>query len=218
MADISHQIKTPLTSANIVVDLLSAESISDERRIALLNQLQMLLDRIVWQIDGILKLSKLDAGMINFKCEHFGADELVKKAVEPILIPLELRNVAVNIKASGNAGLSGDLNWCAEAVENIVKNCMEHCEDSGQIDIICDENPLYTQIIVRDNGCGIAKNDLQHIFERFYQGENCSENNYGIGLALAKMIIERQNGTIKVQNRTDVRGAEFTVRFYKGAV
>ncbi len=218
IADISHQIKTPLTSVGIIVDMLGAENISDKRRFELTAQLQSLLNRIVWQIESLLKASKLDADMIQMQSENFGARGLIDKSLEPIRVLLELRGITVKVRVDPDSCIKGDIDWCSEAVENIVKNCIEHCENGGKIDIFCSENPLYTRVHIQDDGKGIDAEDLPHIFERFYQGKNPSANSYGIGLALAKMIIVRQNGTVRAYNRHDKSGAAFDVRFYKGAV
>lgn len=217
VADLSHQLRTPLTSISLISSFLTEEEMSTYRRFALASQLQMLINRITWQIDALLKISKLDAGIVSFTTEQIEVSTLIKKSLEPILIPLELRGIELNIK-NNNAEFSGDLQWTSEALGNILKNCMEHCENDGVISVSYSENTLFTEIIITDNGCGFDDSDISHLFERFYQGKNASENSYGIGLALAKMIISRQNGTIKAENRRGTHGAKFYIRFYKGTV
>lgn len=215
LADISHQIRTPLTSINLLVSLLSAPDISESRRTELLCELRELLSRIDWLITTLLKLSRLDAGMARFASETLDLSELVSSAVAPLLVPVELRGQTLSISAHGN--FTGDSSWTAEAVGNIVKNCMEHTPVGGTIRIEASETALYSEIVISDNGSGISPADLPHIFERFYKGNNSGEKSFGIGLALARSIISLQNGTIKAGNRSP-SGAEFTIRFYKGTV
>ena len=211
IADISHQIRTPLTSINLVLSLLSEPEIPEERRKALWQELYELISRIDWLISALLKISKLDAGTVVFKKEQLPLEQLVRNACEPLLVPIELRGQTLQITATGN--FSGDVAWTAEALTNIVKNCMEHTPADGTITVTAEENTLYSQISVSDNGPGIAKEDLPRIFERFYKGKNSDEKSVGIGLALARMIVTMQGGTVKAENRKP-HGAQFTLRFY----
>lgn len=215
LADISHQIRTPLTSINLLVSFLCEPDITDDRRQKVSHELYSLLSRIDWLITALLKISKLDAGTVKFKTERVDFSDLIEKSASPILVPLELRNQALEIKADG--GFSGDISWTVEAITNILKNCMEHTQNGGKISVFADENALYSEIIITDNGCGISEKDLPHIFERFYKGENSDKNSFGIGLALSRMIITSQNGTVKAENNAE-SGAKFTIRFYKGTV
>ena len=217
LADISHQLRTPLTSINILLSLMSNSDLSEERRLELIKEVDMLLSRIDWLITALLKISKLDTGTVKQKNETVYVDELVKKAIDPIAIPIELREQELDIQIQAGASFKGDLAWSAEAVENVLKNCMEHTQKGGKLSISAQENTLFTEIIISDNGPGIDPEDLPHLFERFYKGKNSSNNNIGIGLALARMIITSQNGTIKVENRKE-GGAKFTIRFYKNIV
>jgi len=217
IADISHQLRTPLTSINILLSLMSNSDLSEERRLELIKEMDMLLSRIDWLITALLKISKLDTGTVKLKNEMVYVDELVKKAIAPIAIPIELREQELDIQIQAGASFKGDLAWSAEAVENILKNCMEHTQKGGKLSISAQENTLFTEIIISDNGPGIDPEDLPHLFERFYKGKNSNNNNIGIGLALARMIITNQNGTIKVENRKE-GGAKFTIRFYKDIV
>ena len=215
LADISHQLRTPLTSINLLVSFLSEENISTERREGLIRELYELLSRVDRLITLLLKISKLDAGTVEFKREDMSLEKLTEKAVSPLLVPLEIRRQRLKITATGN--FSGDITWTCEALSNIVKNCMEHTPEGGEIRITASENALYSEIIIEDNGEGISKKDLPHIFERFYKGENSGDKSFGIGLNLARMIITSQNGTVKAENG-DEKGAVFTIRFYKGTV
>ncbi|HEX3028430.1 MAG TPA: HAMP domain-containing sensor histidine kinase [Clostridia bacterium] len=217
MADISHQIRTPLTSVNLIAALLQNSELSYERRLKLSRDMMKLLDHIDRLITVLLKLSRLDAGTVEFLFENISAADLVNKASEPLMIPMELRNQQLCININGSVNFSGDFAWTAEAVENILKNCMEHTHEGGIIKIDISENALFAEIIISDNGSGIEKDDLPHLFERFYRGKNSSVQNCGIGLALARMIISEENGTIKAEN-VKSGGAKFTIRFYKSTV
>ena len=215
LADISHQLRTPLTSINLLVSFLSEPEVSSERRLELARELYRLLGRIDWLITSLLKMSKLDAETVLFTKRIVSLRELTEKAVEPVLVPMELRNQQLAVDVEGNVDC--DLSWTCEALTNILKNCMEHTPDGGHLEIRGRENPVYVEIFIRDDGKGIAKEDLPHIFERFYKGKNSSENSYGIGLALSRMIIVSQGGTIKAENNP-IKGAKFSIRFYKETV
>ena len=215
LADISHQIRTPLTSINLLVERLSASGLTDECRHQLTNELYGLLDRIDWLITTLLKISKLDAGTVQFNKETVSMETLINKSCAPLLIPIELRGQELIIRAEGN--FYGDSAWTSEAVGNIVKNCMEHTPDGGKIEIEAAENALYSEIVIKDNGTGISPEDLPHIFERFYKGKDSDGKSFGIGLALSRMIVAGQKGTVKAENRKNT-GAMFTLRFYKGTV
>ena len=128
------------------------------------------------------------------------------------MIPIELRELELNVETEGQ--FVGDVNWTSEAIGNIVKNCMEHTPAGGVLRIQTKENTLYREIVIEDTGSGIAPGDLPHIFDRFYKGKNSSDKSFGVGLALARGIINAQNGTIKAENKK-TGGAKFTIRFYK---
>lgn len=213
IADISHQLRTPLTSINLLLTMLSEPDLSEEKKFTITHKLYEMLSRIDWLITTLLKISRLDAGTVQFHTENISLSELIKKSCSALVIPIELREQKLIIDTSGN--FSGDISWTSEAIGNIVKNCMEHTHTGGTITINAIDNPLYTEIIISDTGDGISEKDLPHIFERFYKGEHSDENSFGIGLALSRMIITRQNGTIKAENKS---GAVFTIRFYKVTV
>lgn len=215
IADISHQIRTPLTSISLMLGLISDPKTKDERKNQLLNELQIMISRIDWLITALLKISRLDAGTVEFKYEKITAEELVKKACAPLLIPIELHGQLLCINGGGS--LKCDVSWTCEAIGNIVKNCMEHTPEGGSIEIVTAENPLYTEIVIKDSGSGISKEDMPHIFKRFYKGKNSDDKSFGVGLSLSRMIIMGQNGTVKAENQIS-SGAMFTVRFYKGTV
>ena len=215
IADISHQLRTPLTSINLMIQLMSEPNVTESRKQQLTYELYGLLSRIDWLITSLLKISKLDAGTVQFKNESISLSELINKSCSTLLVPIELRNQTLEISANGN--FCGDINWTSEAIGNVVKNCMEHTGQGGKIEIHADENVLYSEIVISDNGCGIESDDLPHIFERFYKGKNSDDKSFGVGLALARMIITNQNGTVKAEN-VQPHGASFTIRFYKETV
>ena len=215
LADISHQVRTPLTSINLLVGMLSESNISDEERMKLMHELLSLLSRVDWLITTLLKISKLDAGTVQFKKETISLNELIRKSTETLLIPIEIREQNLVVEATGD--FTGDVSWTVEAISNVVKNCMEHTPNGGEIKITASENLLFSEIVITDNGIGIAKEDLPHIFERFYKSKNAGDKNFGIGLSLTRMIITNQNGVIKAENNA-AKGALFTIRFYKGIV
>lgn len=217
ISDISHQIRTPLTSLNIFVSMLSESGIPEEKKSEMLTQMQRLLAKIEWQINALLKISKLDAGTVHLEKNSVSVKELIIKVLSVIAVPMDIKNQTVTVACSENASFCGDALWTNEALVNILKNCSEHTPECGIIHIEAQENSIYTEIKISDSGSGIAAEDLPHIFERFYKGKDSSEQSVGIGLALAQMIIASQNGTVKAENGIG-GGAVFTVKFYKAVV
>ena len=216
IADISHQLRTPLTSMNLTVSLLRREDVSDARRIELARELQKSLRRIDWLIDALLKISKIDAGTVEFRSERVSVAELIRRAAAPLMIPMELRGQELGIHADSEE-YTGDMQWSVEAIGNILKNCVEHTPEGGSIEISAAENALFTEIVISDSGAGFEPGDIPHLFERFYRGKNADAASVGIGLALARTVIAAQNGTVAASNGKN-GGAQFTVRFYKNIV
>lgn len=216
IADISHQLRTPLTSMNLTVSLLSEDGLSDERRLRLTRDLSRSLRRIDWLIDALLKISKIDAGTVEFRSERVSVAELIRRAAAPLMIPMELRGQELGIHADSEE-YTGDMQWSVEAIGNILKNCVEHTPEGGSIEISAAENALFTEIVISDSGAGFEPGDIPHRFERFYRGKNADAASVGIGLALARTVIAAQNGTVAASNGKN-GGAQFTVRFYKNIV
>jgi signal transduction histidine kinase len=216
IADISHQIKTPLTSLGVLADLLAEDPPEEDRR-AFVERLRAQLGRIQWLVAALLKLARLDAGTAAFKSEPVDVRRLIERALEPLQIPLEIKKQRLVIHGGEGASFTGDLNWSAEALTNVVKNCVEHTPEGGRIEIAYTANALYAEIIVSDDGEGIARRDLPNIFNRFHRAENAGENNVGIGLALAKAIFTAQGGDISVRSQPGV-GTSFEIRVFRGVV
>lgn len=214
MADISHQLRSPLTASQLTLSLLRDSSLSDFRRTELLQELSQLLSHIDWLVESMLKMAKMDARTAYLQKETISFSKLLNQASEPLLIPMELRGQTFVIPSlSDDFTFVGDLSWTTEAILNILKNCMEHTPEGGIISISCEQTALYTQLTIEDNGPGFSAEDLSHLFERFYKGKHSSEKSVGIGLALSRMILTAQNATIKAENRPE-GGARFVIRFY----
>ncbi len=216
IADISHQIKTPLTSLGVLADLLAEDPPEEDRR-AFVERLRAQLGRIQWLVAALLKLARLDAGTAAFKSEPVDVRRLIERALEPLQIPLEIKRQRIEVHGEADASFTGDLNWSAEALTNVVKNCVEHTPEGGRIEISYGANALYAEIIVSDDGEGIASRDLPNIFNRFYRGEKAGENSVGIGLALAKAIFNAQGGDIAVHSQRGM-GTSFAIRIFRGVV
>ena len=213
ISDISHQLKTPMTSLIILNDLMY-EDLRKETKIEFLDKIKSQLNRMEWLVKSILKLSKVEAKVINFEKKEVKINELIKRSVAPSLIPMEIKNIKLSINGDENTSYTGDINWSSEAFVNIIKNCIEHTPQDGRIDINYAQNPLYCEVVIKDSGEGIDKKDLPHIFKRFYKGKTSKEDSVGIGLAMAKSIIESQNGDIYVESEIN-KGTEFHIIFHK---
>lgn len=217
LADISHQLRTPLTSMNMIVSFLQQPDLAPQRRRELLRDMQTLLSRMDWLMVALLKISKIDAGTVRFDRQAVRFRDVVDKAAEPLAIPMELRGQTLHVEGAADASFMGDLAWTTEAVENILKNCMEHTPPDGDIWVTWQESPLFTELAIHDSGIGIAPEDLPHIFERFYRGQNSQSAGFGVGLSLARMIVTSQNGTVMAQNHPR-GGSQFIIKFYKQVV
>lgn len=215
LADISHQLRTPLTSMNLTASMLRNPELTTEKRIELSKELRNLLTRTDWLVETLLKISKLDAGTVKLIQKPVQIKDLIARAAEPLAIPMDLRNQRLIVHCKDEAFI-GDLVWTAEALGNILKNCTEHTPEGGIITVTASETSLYTQIEVEDTGSGFDSKDIPQLFERFYKGVNASENSYGIGLALARTVITSQNGSVQAMNGE--KGAKFVIKFYKQVI
>ena len=217
LADISHQLKTPLTSINLALSMLASPDTDGERREELTRDISRSLSRLEWLVTALLKISRLDAGMAELTPRCVAVSELVSAAASPLAIALEVRGVELRTRLHDDDAVTVDPAWCAEALGNILKNCMEHTPAGGTITVTGRGTPIFTELVIEDTGPGFDEKELPYIFERFYRGKNSDAQSAGIGLALARSIIQSSGGTVKAENGPD-GGARFTIRFYNGAV
>lgn len=213
--DISHQLKTPITSISIMLDNLKDNPKMDEKtRQRFIFEIDKQIENISFLIISLLKFSRLEAGVEDFIKEKINVKELILACLKRLEIPIEIKNQNIVIKGKEDAFFIGDYKWQEEAITNIIKNCIEHTDENKNIYINYEENNLYTKIQIIDEGNGIDKEDIKHIFERFYKGKDSSENSIGIGLALAKTIIEKDNGYISCKSEKG-KGTEFIIKYMK---
>lgn len=214
LSDISHQLKTPLTSINIMLDnILDNPDMDADTKEKFIQSIKREVTNISNLATEILKLSKFDANVVRFENKEVLVKDIIKKAISNVEMMAEIKNVEIKVVFHDNVKLVCDLNWQVEAIINILKNCIEHSSENSFINIEVIDNKIYKEIIIKDSGEGIDKKDLLHIFERFYKGKNSSKDSVGIGLALAKKIIEMNNGSISV-NSVKGKGTIFTIRYY----
>ncbi|MBZ9634004.1 sensor histidine kinase [Clostridium sp. FP1] len=217
ISDISHQLKTPITSMFVMTDLICDESLPQDKRQEFSRNIRSQLERLKWLVMSLLKISKIDAGTIEFKKENVNVRELISRATQHLLIPMEIKEQILEISGDNYAEFIGDFNWSSEATSNIIKNCIEHTPCGGKIVIDFCETTIYTMIKIVDNGGGINKEDLPYIFNRFYKGKNAGNNSIGIGLAMTKSILQKQGAIIEVTSEKN-KGTEFTIKIYKSIV
>lgn len=215
LADISHQLKTPLTSMMIITEVLQDEK-DEEKRAGFIRIIEEQLEKMKWLITTLLKLSKLDADTADFNMKSLNCADIIDRSIKPFLVQAEIRKIKIS-KHVKPFIFMGDENWSVEALENIIKNCLEHTSDGGTLNINTNSTTIYNEIEISDNGSGIAKEDLPHIFERFYHGKNSSAESVGIGLALSKAVFSKENANIDVKSKEGI-GTKFTIRFYKFVV
>lgn len=207
LANIAHQIKTPITALSLSVQMMKLDGDSKH-----LEQMGKQLSRLAHLEEALLVLSRIDAGSLRLQKDETDVFTLLVLAADNLQELFAGSGVSVDIPELGEMAVTADLDWTMEAVMNLMKNCMEH-NPGGQIHCSYAQNPLYTEILIWDEGEGFAKEDIPHLFERFYRGQNAGGEGIGIGLALSKELIERQNGTIRAKNRAG-GGAQFEIRFY----
>lgn len=216
ISDISHQIRTPITSISVMLDILKENTqLPQEKKEEFLYEVSRQIEWINWLVISLLKLSKLDSGTVELKKEKVLVKNLILETIHDLTIPLEIKNQKININGKEEVSFKGDFKCSKEAIINIIKNCMEHTEEGKTIEINFLENVLFTQINIIDSGEGIDKEDLPNIFKRFYKGKNANKNSFGIGLALAKSIIKNQGGDLSVKSKKG-EGSNFCIKFYKG--
>ena len=207
LSNIAHQIKTPITAISLSLQMMRQEP--DGRH---LKQVEKQLRRLTRLEEALLVLSRIDAGTLPLQSKEVDVFTLIFLAADYLQELFKGSGNSIEIPEAGGMMIMADLDWTMEAVMNLMKNCMEHGK-GGEVHCSYAQNPLYTEILIWDEGEGFAKEDIPHLFERFYRGQNAGEGGIGIGLALAKEIVERQNGTISAKNRRG-GGALFEIRFY----
>lgn len=216
IADIFHQIRTPLTSITLGLSLLKDPEQPYERRIELTRDLLRQTDRIRWLVETLLKLSKLDAGIAKLDQTNVSVRTLLDRAVEPFLIAMELRDIEYRATVKDETVVC-DPAWTVEAIGNLLKNAIEHTPAGGTVSVEVSDTPLFTEFVVTDTGEGFDREDIPHLFERYYRGKNANPDSIGIGLALTREVLAAQNATITASNNAS-GGARFTIRFYKKVI
>lgn len=218
IADISHQMKTPMTAFRLLLQRLEDEGLAPEEKTDIMRNMKSLLERTDWLITSLLKLASIESGTTALKKESVFLKEVIEKAAEPLWIPMEVKEIRFLETIDENIHYLGDFGWSLEAFSNILKNCVEHTGVEGTIQISVKDNPLFVELKIADDGETIPEKELPHILERFYKGKKTGKESYGIGLALANTIVQKQNGKLAVYNREEGEGVYFLIRFYKGAV
>ena len=212
LADISHQLKTPITSILIILDnIIDNPDMDKNTKEDFIRDIKRELLNMNFLALNLLKLSKLDSNTVHFIKKEVSLDEIVTSSIKNIAPLCDLKNITIIKNLEPSIKINCDLNWQVEAITNILKNCVEHSKENSKIDITTATNKVYHSIKIRDYGTGISKKDLPHIFERFYKGASSSSNSIGIGLSLAKKIIESNNGIINVETGPD--GTTFTIKY-----
>lgn len=212
LADISHQLKTPITSILIILDnIIDNPDMDKNTREDFIRDIKRELLNMNFLALNLLKLSKLDSNTVHFIKKEVSLDEIVTSSIKNIAPLCDLKNITIINNLEPGIKINCDLNWQVEAITNILKNCVEHSKENSKIDITTTTNKVYHSIKIRDYGTGISKKDLPHIFERFYKGASSSSNSIGIGLSLAQKIIESNDGLINVETGPD--GTTFTIKY-----
>ena len=215
LSDISHQLKTPLTSITIMIDnILDNEEMDFKTRRKFLINIKREIININFLVQNLLKLSKFDANVIKFNKDEVLIKDIVDEAIKKVSALSELKGVSIKVSGDKRSTIKCDFMWEVEALSNIIKNSIEHIENDGFVEVNYTKNKVYSRILIRDNGVGINSEDLPYIFDRFYKGKNTSKDSVGIGLALSKSIIEKDNGSISVKSTPNI-GTIFTIKYFE---
>lgn len=214
VANISHQLKTPLTSIQILLDnIIESTDMNEDTRKKFTLEILRQVKGMNFLILALLKLSRLDAGVVEFEKNKIDLKELIDSIINDLEIMIDVKQIKI-IKNVESAVINGDYNWNKEAILNIIKNTIEHTPEGKNVYIDVEENEVYSKISITDEGNGIEEKDLKHIFEKFYKVTNSDTNSFGIGLALSKSIIEKQNGYISVDSKIG-QGTTFVIKYLK---
>ena len=215
LGDISYQLKTPLTSITIMIDnILDSPDMNEKTRKKFLINIKREILNINFLVMSLLKLSKFDANVVKFNKESVYLKDIIIESIKNVSMIKELKNITIKVSGDDNIKLLCDFKWQVESITNILKNSIEHTSEYGTVEVNYSENKLYTRILIKDNGKGINSDDLPHIFDRFYKGENGSDDSFGIGLSLSKIIIEKEGGSITVKSTPNI-GTIFTIKYLK---
>lgn len=215
LGDISHQLKTPLTSITIMIDnILDNPDMDEKTRKKFLINIKREILNINFLVMSLLKLSKFDANVVKFNKESVYLKDIIIESIKNVSMIKELKNITIKVSGDDNIKLLCDFKWQVESITNILKNSIEHTSEYGTVEVNYSENKLYTRILIKDNGKGINSDDLPHIFDRFYKGKNGSDDSFGIGLSLSKTIIEKEGGSITVKSTPNI-GTIFTIKYLK---
>lgn len=214
VSDISHQIKTPLTSVSILVDnMVSCKDMPEDKRRQFLMEMERQITKINWFAATMLKLSRLDAGVVEFEKGTIKLDKMISEIAENLSIIAEVKNVTIKTDIAKDIALTGDYNWNLEAVSNIVKNAIEHSYNDKEIVVRASDNSVYTSIEIINYGNTISNEDIRHIFDGFYRAAGADKDSNGIGLSLSKTIVEKQNGYISVESKDNI--TKFIIKYIK---
>lgn len=215
LGDISHQLKTPLTSITIMIDnILDSPDMNEKTRKKFLINIKREILNINFLVMSLLKLLKFDANVVKFNKESVYLKDIIIESIKNVSMIKELKNITIKVSGDDNIKLLCDFKWQVESITNILKNSIEHTSEYGTVEVNYSENKLYTRILIKDNGKGIDSGDLPHIFDRFYKGKNGSDDSFGIGLSLSKTIIEKEGGSITVKSTPNI-GTIFTIKYLK---
>lgn len=214
LEDISHQLKTPLTSITLMTDKILSGNMDKKEQEELLTNIHRKVVNTNFLVYSLLKLSLLDTNTIEFKKEKINLKKLLDDIKDNLGVISDLKNVGLDIVCDSTISIMGDETWESEALTNIIKNAIEYSKEDGKVEIIVQDNELFTKIMIKDYGLGMSDEDKKNIFKRFYKGSNSSSNSFGIGLSLAKQIIEKDNGNVSVTSTLGV-GTVFTIRYMK---
>ena len=215
IADISHQLKMPLTSIRIMLDNISDNpDMPQEIREDFIQDISKQVEHMSSLVISLLKIAKFDAGTIKMENEEIDAKKLIDSVINNLAILIEIKEIEVITKIDEKAIFIADYKWQQEALTNILKNAIEHSQPKSNIYIIVENTSIFLKIKIKDEGQGIEQKDLKHIFERFYRAKNCNEDSIGIGLSLAKTIIEQNNGYIKATSEVG-KGTLFEIKYIK---
>jgi signal transduction histidine kinase len=196
-----------------MTELLMEPGVTEEQRLEYAAKIDTQISKMTWLIRNLLTLSQLEAGVLEMKSEPVDLKNMIDDISDSLGVMAEVTEVSLETEVPEGITLKGDAHWLREAVSNIVKNCIEHTGAGGYVKIRGAQTNIYTTLVIEDNGKGIEKEHLPHIFERFYKAGNSSPNSIGIGLAMAKQIINSHSGTIEVKSEVG-QGTEFTITLY----